>query len=188
MKRSLTMGIMLLLLGFLAAFINPLQGDESFQYVNNGYNGETLYHTVNINQQVNIAVFNVYAGQQTSNAVFDYKQNIVAYHMPYKGICVVAHMDINKFPDLGIFEDLIHTKREKKKELEELKKDYFVTNQQVYDLAQFGSAVQGLCWGVPTYWAREYAVPPQTQGVGAQGCAGIHFLFIHVGLCGGFHL
>ncbi|XP_040201837.1 gastrokine-1-like [Rana temporaria] len=182
------MGTMLLLLGFLAVFVNPLQGDETFQYVNNGYNGETVYHTVNINQQYKIAVFNVYSGRQTSNAVFDYKQNIVAYHMPYRGICILAHMDIDTFPGLGIFEDMMH-KREQKKELEELKKQYFITNQQIYDLAQYGSAVQGLCWGVPTYLAREFTPPPQKhgQGVGAQGCAGIHFLFIHVGLCGGIH-
>ncbi|XP_018409907.1 PREDICTED: gastrokine-1-like [Nanorana parkeri] len=182
------MGTMLLLLGLLAVFVNPLQGDESFQYVNNGYNGETVYHTVNINEQVKVAVFNVYSGRETSNAVFDYSQNIVAYHMPYRGVCVLAHMDINTFPGLGLLEELIHTKREKKKELEDLKKHYFVTNQQVNDLAQYGSAVQGLCWGIPTYWAREYAAPPQRQGEGAQGCAGIHFLFIHVGLCAGFHL
>ncbi|XP_063786419.1 gastrokine-1-like isoform X1 [Pseudophryne corroboree] len=180
------MGAMLLLLGALAIFINPLHGDEAFQYMNTGCNGETVYHTVNINEQIKIAVFNVYSGRQTSNAVFDYSQNIVAYHMPYRGICVVAHMDIATFPDLGRLEALIHTKRDREKDLEDLHKHYFVTNQQVNDLAQFGNAVQGLCWGIPTYWAREYATP--REGLGAQGCAGIHFLFIHVGLCAGFHL
>ncbi|XP_068129643.1 gastrokine-2-like [Hyperolius riggenbachi] len=192
LKPVETTGTMLLLLGFLAAVIIPLHGDESFQYVNQGYSGETVYNTVNINKEYKIAVVNVYSGRQTSNAVFDYKQNIVAYHMPYRGICIIAQMDINKFPGLGIFEDFIHSKREKKKELEELRHDYFITNQQVDNLAQFGSAVQGLCWGVPTYWARQYAPPPRPvarpQGVGAEGCAGIHLLFIHVGLCAGFHL
>ncbi|XP_075062010.1 gastrokine-2-like [Mixophyes fleayi] len=178
------MGTMLLLLGLLAVFIIPLQGDESFQYMNTGYNGERVYHTVTINEHV--AVFNVYSGRQTSNAVFDYKQNIVAYHMPYRGICVVAHMDIDKFPGLGRLEELIHTKREKKKELEDLVKHYVVTNQQVSDLSQFGNAVEGLCWGIPTYWAQENASPRGTPG--AEGCARIHLLFIHVGLCAGFHL
>ncbi|KAM9311962.1 gastrokine-2-like [Gastrophryne carolinensis] len=182
------MATMLLIFGFLAFFINPLWGDESFQFVNQGFNGETVYHTVNIYQENNIAVFNAFSGSQTSNAVFDYSQNIVAYHMPYRGYCVLAHMDINTFPGLGIFEDLIHTKREKKKELEELEKNYFVTNQQVTNLAQYGSAVQGLCWGVPTYWAREYAIPPQKKVYGAGGCAGVHLLFIHIGLCGGIQL
>ncbi|XP_053319993.1 gastrokine-2-like [Spea bombifrons] len=181
------MSTMILLVALLGVFINPLWADESYQYINQEENGETVYHTVNVNEQVKIVVFNVYAGRQTSNAVFDYNQNIIAYHMPYRGICILAHMDINKFPHLGIFEDFIHSKREKKKELAELRKHYEVTDQVVTNLAQYGGAVEGLCWGIPTYWATEYA-SPRTKGIGASGCAGIKFLFIHVGLCGGIHL
>ncbi|XP_056427385.1 gastrokine-2-like [Hyla sarda] len=180
------MGIMLLLLGFLSVFINPLQGDESFQYYGTGDNGENEYHTVTVNEQVKVAVVNVYSGRQSANAIFDYSQNIVAYHMPYKGICVLAHMDIATFPHLGFINEWIHTKREQKKELEELRKHYFVTNQMVYDLGHFGNAVRSLCWGVPTYWAREY--PRPQRNFGASACAGIHFFFIRIGLCGGFSL
>ncbi|KAM4036552.1 gastrokine-3-like [Anomaloglossus baeobatrachus] len=180
------MGAVFLLLGFLAFFINPLHGDEAFQYLGTGYNGENEYHTVNINEQVKVVVFNVYSGRQSANAVFDYSQNIVAYHMPYKGICILAHMDIATFPGLGRINEWIHTKREQKKDLEELRKHYFVSNEQVYDLAQYGNAVQSLCWEVPTYWAREDSSPK--AGFGAGGCARIHLFCLHIGLCGGFHL
>ncbi|MEE6479140.1 hypothetical protein FKM82_012146 [Ascaphus truei] len=180
------MSAIILLAAFLGVFLSPLQADESFQLINSGNNGATIYQTVNINRQVNIAVFNVYAGRQTSNAVFDYNQNIIAYHMPYRGICIVARMDINTFPGLGRLEELIHTRREMKKELDTLRKHYEVTNQQVTDMSQFGGAVEGLCWGIPTYWAREYPKPRSL--IGAGGCAGVKFLFLEVGLCGGFHL
>ncbi|KAM4675809.1 gastrokine-2-like [Discoglossus pictus] len=177
----------ILLVALCGVFINPLLADEAYQFINNGNNGETVYNTVSIHKDVNIAVFNVYAGRQTSNAVFDYSQNIIAYHMPYRGICIVAHMDIATFPSLPRFEEFIHTKREKRKELEELRKHYEVTNQVVNDLSQFGGAVEGLCWGVPTYWAQEYA-SPRPSGIGARGCAGAKLLFLQVNLCGGFHL
>ncbi|KAM8974013.1 gastrokine-2-like [Pelodytes ibericus] len=180
------MAAMIVLVALLGVFINPLQADESYQYINQGYNGQPAYHTVNINEQVKVVVFNMYSGRQTSNAVFDYKQNIIAYHMPYRGICILAHMDINTFPGLGIFERFIHTKREQKKELAELEKHYEVTEQLVPNLSQYGGAVEGLCWGVPTYWAQEKTSP--RTGLGAEGCAGLKFLFIHVGLCGGIHL
>ncbi|XP_002935354.1 gastrokine-1 [Xenopus tropicalis] len=180
------MGAMILLVALLGVFIHPLLADESYQYAEQGSNGVTVYHTVNINEQVKVVVFNVYSGKQSANAVFDYSQNIIAYHMPYRGICVIAHMDIATFPSLGIFNKFIHTKRERQKELNKLLKHYEISNQQVGDLSQFGRAVDGLCWGVPTYWAIEKSRP--RTGFGADGCAGIHFLFIHVGMCAGFHL
>ncbi|KAM4749072.1 gastrokine-2-like [Rhinophrynus dorsalis] len=176
----------ILLVAVLGVFIIPLHADEGYQYMEPGSNGETIYHTVNINEQVKVVVINAFSGKQTANAVFDYRQNIIAYHMPYRGICIVAHMDIATFPELGFFERLIHTKREKEKELTKLLKNYEVTNQQVYDLSQFGGAVEGLCYGVPTYWAREYASP--RKSFGANGCVGIHLFCLHVGLCAGFGL
>ncbi|OCT86661.1 gastrokine-3 [Xenopus laevis] len=180
------MAALILIVAFLGIFVNTLRADEAYQYYEKGCNGETVYHTVNINEQVKIVVFNIYSGKQMSNAVFDYRQNIIAYHMPYRGICIIAHMDIATFPDLGIFQRFVQTKRERKEEISRLLKHYEVTNQQVTDLYQFGSAVQGLCWGIPTYWAREDPKPRRVFG--AEGCAGIKFLFIHVGLCAGFHL
>ncbi|KAG9488891.1 hypothetical protein GDO78_005084 [Eleutherodactylus coqui] len=176
----------MLLLGLFALFVNPLFADEAFQFVGQGYNGEREYHTVNINEQVKVVVLNVYSGAQSANAVFDYSQNIVAYQMPYKGICVLAHMDIATFPGLGRINEWIHTKREQKKDLEELHKHYFVTNQQVNDIAMYGNAVESLCWGIPTYWAREYNTP--REELGAEGCAGIHLFCLRIGLCAGFHL
>ncbi|XP_069813585.1 gastrokine-2-like [Dendropsophus ebraccatus] len=177
------MGTMLLLLAFLAAFINPLLADY-YQYYGTGDNGRHEYHTINVNEEVKVAVVNVFSGTESAHAVFDYSQNIIAYQMPYRGICVLAHMDIATFPALGWINNYIHSKREKKKELEELSKHYFVTNQQVSDVGQFGNAVKSLCWGVPTYWAREYPRPQRSFGISA--CAGIHFFFIRIGLCGGF--
>ncbi|XP_053575442.1 gastrokine-2-like [Bombina bombina] len=176
----------ILLVALLGAFINPLFADESYQFINSGNNGETVYNTITINRQVNVAMLNSYSGRLTSNAVFDYSQNIIAYHMPYRGICIVAHMDIATFPSLPRFEELIHTHREKKKEVEDLLKNYQVTNQVVTDVSQFGGAVAGLCWGIPTYWASENTSP--RQGIGANGCAGVKLLFLRVGLCGGIHL
>ncbi|KAG8440905.1 hypothetical protein GDO86_006584, partial [Hymenochirus boettgeri] len=176
----------ILVLALLGILINPLLADDSYQYMESGENGVSVYHTVNVNEQVKVVVFNVYSGKQSANAVFDYSQNIIAYHMPYKGICVIAHMDIARFPSLGFFNKFIHTKREKKKELAKLLKNYDITDEQVSDLSQFGHAVDGLCWGIPTYWAEENYQPRREFGAG--GCAGIKFLFIHVGLCGGIHL
>ncbi|XP_069474984.1 gastrokine-1-like [Ambystoma mexicanum] len=107
--------------------------------------------------------------------------------MPYRGICVVAHMHLSSFPELGRFEEFIHSKRDLKKDLKALEKHYEITNDQVSNLSQFTGAVQGLCWDVPTYWAVEYE-GPRSQGIGAQGCVGAKFLFLNVGLCGGVHL
>ncbi|XP_069476349.1 gastrokine-2-like [Ambystoma mexicanum] len=160
---------------------------KAIQIINQGNDGGNVYQTVNVNQQTNVAVFNIYAGRRTSNVILDYNQNIIAYHMPYKGICVVAHMHLSSFPGLGRFEEFIHSKRDLKKDLEALRKHYQITNNQVNNLAQFGGAIQGLCWDVPTYWAVEYE-QPQSPEIGGGGCAGARFLFLEINLCGGIHL
>ncbi|XP_078522792.1 gastrokine-1-like [Lissotriton helveticus] len=181
MKTTVLVGVL------LGVFLAPVLADDSIQVINQGNDGGNVYQTVNINQQVNVAVFNIYSGRSTSNVVLDYNQNIIAYHMPYKGICIVAHMHLSSFPALGRFEEFIHSRRDLKKDLKALRKHYQITNNQVNNLAQFGGAIQGLCWGIPTYWAVEYQ-PPQPLEIGAGGCAGARFLFLEIGLCGGIHL
>ncbi|KAG8440906.1 hypothetical protein GDO86_006585, partial [Hymenochirus boettgeri] len=176
----------ILLVAFLGIFVNSLRADEAYQYSETGCKGETIYHTVNIDEKIKVVVINVYSGKHLSHAVFDYSQNIIVYNMPYRGICVIAHMDIETFPALGIFERFIQSNRERRNELARLLRNYEVTNEQVSDLSQFGGAIEGLCTGIPTYWAREEPKPRRVFGV--EGCAGIRFLFIHVGLCAGFHL
>ncbi|XP_078522793.1 gastrokine-1-like [Lissotriton helveticus] len=181
MKATILVGVL------LGAFLATALADEGIQIINQGNDGGSVYQTVNINREVNVVNMNVYSGRHTSNVVLDYSQNIIAYHMPYKGICVVARMHLSSFPSLGRFEEFIHSRRDLKKDLQALRKHYQITNEQVTNMAQFTGAVRGLCWGVPTYWAVEYE-PRQRLDIGAGGCAGAKFLFLEIGLCGGIHL
>ncbi|XP_029457644.1 gastrokine-2-like [Rhinatrema bivittatum] len=180
MKTIILVGLL------LGIFLTSSSADEAIQIINKGNDGGSVYQTVNINKQVNVAVFNVYSGKQSSNAVFDYNQGIIAYHMPYKGICILARMNRNTFPGLDDFEAMVHNRRAMQKELRALKKHYEITSSVITNLSQFSGAIQGMCWGIPTYWATEYERPRSL--IGADGCAGVKFLFLDVGLCGGFHL
>nr|XP_033803737.1 gastrokine-1-like [Geotrypetes seraphini] len=175
------------LVGFLLGiFLTPSSADEAIQIINKGDDGGSVYQTVNINKQVNVAVFNLYSGRHSSNAVFDYNQGIIAYHVPYKGICILARMDKKTFPGLGDFETMVHDKREMRKELRALRKHYEITSSMIPNLSEFSGAIQGMCWGLPTYWATEYERPRPL--IDASGCSGLKFLFLEVGLCGDIRL
>nr|XP_023961366.2 gastrokine-2-like [Chrysemys picta bellii] len=169
----------ILLLIVLGIFMNPGFASNNIQLINQGNDGGTVYQTVNINYDVNVATFNIYSGAHSSNAIFDYDHGIIAYHMPYKKICVVSRMNRATFPTLNQLEDMVNNQRD----LNSLHRSYGISHNYVRNVAGLGAPIQATCEGLSTYWATEYDRPQNLlSGI---GCVGVKLLILDVNLCGG---
>ncbi|KAL8174072.1 UNVERIFIED_CONTAM: hypothetical protein K2H54_037612 [Gekko kuhli] len=151
---------------------------NAIQLINKDNNGGTVYQTVNINNNVNVATFNTYIGTHSTNAIVDYNAGLILYQMPYKRICVVSRMNRSTFPSISQLESLIH---EENPSLHALHRNYGISRKVVRNLYQLGQPAQAMCGGFTTYWATEYQQP---VAVGGKGCAGVHLLILEVKLCG----
>ncbi|XP_054853172.1 gastrokine-1-like [Eublepharis macularius] len=160
--------------------VNSALASNAIQLINKGNDGGTVYQTVNINHNVNVAAFNTYFGTHSTNAVVDYNAGLIVYQMPYKRICVVSRMNRSSFPSISQLENMIH---EENPSLHALHTNYGVSNKVVRNLYQLGKPIQAMCGGLTTYWATEYPRPDSL--VGGRGCAGLHLLILDVKLCGG---
>ncbi|XP_074837877.1 gastrokine-1-like [Carettochelys insculpta] len=131
--------------------MNPAFGSNDVQVINKGNDGGTVYQKVNINHSVNIATFNIYSGAHSSNAIFGYGHGIIAYHMPYKKICVVSKVNRETFPTLNQPEDMINNQRD----LNFLHQSHGISCNYVRNLAVLGVPIQATREGLSTYWATE---------------------------------
>ncbi|TFJ99742.1 EGF-like module-containing mucin-like hormone receptor-like 3 [Platysternon megacephalum] len=172
----------ILLLVLLGIFMNPVFASNNIQLINQGNDGGTVYQTVNINHDVNVATFNIYSGAHSSNAIFDYDHGIIAYHMPYKKICVVSRMNRATFPTLNQLEDMVNNQRD----LNSLHRSYGISRNYVRNVAGLGAPIQATCGGLSTYWATEYDRPQNL--LSGTGCVGVKLLILDVNLCGGLKL
>ncbi|CAM5177972.1 unnamed protein product [Eretmochelys imbricata] len=172
----------ILLLVFLGIFMNPVFASNNIQLINQGNHGGTVYQTVNINHGVNVAIFNIYSGAHSSNAIFNYNHGIIAYHMPYKKICVVSRMNRATFPTLNQLEDMVNNQRD----TNSLYRSYGISRNCVTNVAGLGAPIQAACRGLSTYWATEYARPQKV--LSGTGCIGVKLLILDVNLCGSLKL
>ncbi|CAM4703212.1 unnamed protein product [Caretta caretta] len=170
----------ILLLVFLGIFMNPVFASNNIQLINQGNHGGTAYQTVNINHDVNVAIFNIYSGAHSSNAIFNYNHGIIAYHMPY--ICVVSRMNRATFPTLNQLEDMVNNQRD----LNSLYRSYGISRNCVTNVAGLGAPIQAACRGLSTYWATEYDRPQKV--LSGTGCIGVKLLILDVNLCGSLKL
>ncbi|CAM4631014.1 unnamed protein product [Lepidochelys kempii] len=176
------MKTLILLLVFLGIFMNPVFASNNIQLINQGNHGGTVYQTVNINHDVNVAIFNIYSGAHSSNAIFNYNHGIIAYHMPYKKICVVSRMNRATFPTLNQLEDMVNNQRD----LNSLYRSYGISRNCVTNVAGLGAPIQAACRGLSTYWATEYDRPQKV--LSGTGCIGVKLLILDVNLCGSLKL
>ncbi|CAM2108594.1 unnamed protein product [Caretta caretta] len=56
---------------------------KNIQLINQGNHGGTAYQTVNINHDVNVAIFNIYSGAHSSNAIFNYNHDLNSLYRSY---------------------------------------------------------------------------------------------------------
>nr|XP_048684991.1 gastrokine-2-like [Caretta caretta] len=155
---------------------------NNIQLINQGNHGGTAYQTVNINHDVNVAIFNIYSGAHSSNAIFNYNHGIIAYHMPYRKICVVSRMNKATFPTLNQLEDMVNNQRD----LNSLYRSYGISRNCVTNVAGLGAPIQAACRGLSTYWATEYDRPQKV--LSGTGCIGVKLLILDVNLCGSLKL
>nr|XP_060643753.1 gastrokine-1-like [Anolis sagrei ordinatus] len=167
---------------FLGLLTDSVSASNAIQLINKGNDGSTVYQTVNINHHTNVAAFNIYSGPHSSNAIVDYNSGMIAYHMPYKRICVVSRMNRNNFPNISQLDQMTHQGQS----IHSISRSYGISRQLVSNMATLGAPIQAICSGLTTYWATEYARPPPL--VGGRACAGINLLILNVNLCGGISL
>ncbi|XP_042332476.1 gastrokine-1-like [Sceloporus undulatus] len=176
------MKTLILVLGFLELLTNSVFASNAIQLINKGNDGGTVYQTVNINHNTNVAAFNIYSGAHSSNAIVDYNSGIIVYHMPYKRICVVSRMNPHTFPSISQLDQMT----QEGQPLHSLHRSYGVSRKMVTNMAALGGPGQAICGGLTTYWATEYPRPHPL--VGGRACAGLNLLILNVDLCGGVSL
>ncbi|XP_062995524.1 gastrokine-1-like [Elgaria multicarinata webbii] len=170
----------ILAVAFLGLLTNTSFANNAVQLINKGNNGGTVYQTVNINHNINVAAFNIYSGMHSTNAIVDYNNGLIVYHMPYKRTCVVSRMNRQTFPSLSQLDDMIHEGQP----LHSLHRNYQISRTLIRNIASLGGPIQAICGGLNTYWATE----SQSEFVSGGGCAGVRLLFLDVNLCGGISL
>ncbi|XP_060107859.1 gastrokine-1-like [Heteronotia binoei] len=155
---------------------------NAIQLINKGNDGGTVYQTVNINNNINVASFNTYFGTHSTNAIVDYNNGLIVYQMPYRRLCIVSRMNRSTFPSISELQNLIH---EENPALHPLNRNYGISRKIVRNLYQLGMPAQAMCGGFTTYWATEFQQP---VAVGGKACADVHLLILNVNLCGGISL
>ncbi|XP_053126029.1 gastrokine-1-like [Hemicordylus capensis] len=176
------MKMLILTAGLLGLFMSSAFANDSIQLINKDNDGGTVYQTVNINNKINVATFNLYSGTHSTNALVDYNSGIILYHMPYKRICVVSRMNRDSFPSITQLESMIHEGHA----LTSLHRSYGISRKVVSHMSELGRPTQAICEGLTTYWATEFQRPYPL--VGGRGCAGLNLLILKVNLCGGISL
>ncbi|XP_048369296.1 gastrokine-1-like [Sphaerodactylus townsendi] len=156
---------------------------NAIQLINKGNEGGTVYQTVNIYNNANIAAFNTYFGTHSANALVDYNAGLLVYQLPYKRICIVSRMNRDTFPSISQLDNYVH---EKNPSLHSLHRNYGISRKVVKNLYQLGRPIQAMCGGFLTYWATEFQTPDPL--VGGKACAGLNLLILDVSLCGGISL
>nr|XP_056716069.1 gastrokine-1-like [Euleptes europaea] len=156
---------------------------NAIQLINKGNNGGTVYQTVNINNNYNVATFNTYLGTHSTNAIVDYNAGLIVYQLPYKRICIVSRMNRSTFPSISQLENMVH---EENPSLHALHRNYGISRKLVKNLYQLGKPTQAMCGGFTTYWATEFQ--RLDPSIGGRGCAGVRLLILDVNLCGGISL
>ncbi|XP_053257367.1 gastrokine-1-like [Podarcis raffonei] len=176
------MKMFILLASLLGLLIHSAIASNAIQLINKGNDGGTVYQTVNINHNTNVAAFNIYSGRHSTNAIVDYNSGVVIYHMPFRRLCVMSRMNRQSFPSISNLESMMHEGHP----LNTLHRSYGISRKVVTNIADYGAPAQAICGGMTTYWATEFQRPrPLVEG---KGCAGVNLLILDIDLCGGISL
>ncbi|KAG9488888.1 hypothetical protein GDO78_005081, partial [Eleutherodactylus coqui] len=149
---------------------------------NRGNDGGNVHQTVNIDNHDQVANINQYNGWRSWHSIWDYGNGFFAARLMSTRACVVSRMNRNAVPSL---EELRKSTQEAPKANAPPPRTltYTVTQTRVKNVKQFGSHIESLCKGVPTFYAQE------TQGAGLfvnmEGCTDLGILrFLGISLCG----
>ncbi|XP_040197966.1 gastrokine-1-like isoform X2 [Rana temporaria] len=166
----------------IAAILGVSFATDNVKVNNQGNDGGNVHQTVNINNQDNVANINQYNGFHSWNSVWDYQRGLFAARLVSKRACVVSRMNRNVVPSL---EQLSKVTQEKQNPNAPPPRSltYTVLQTRVKNVAQYGSQIEALCKGVPTFYAQE------VQGTGLfvnlHGCTDLGILrFLGISLCG----
>ncbi|KAM3925702.1 gastrokine-1-like isoform 2-T2 [Leptodactylus fuscus] len=166
----------------LAAVLGVVFATDNIDINNSGNEGGNVHQTVNIDNHDNIANINQYNGWHSWNSIWDYNRGLFAARLVSRRACVVSRMNRNMVPSLA---ELSKASQEKVNPNAPPPRTltYTVSQTKVKNVAQFGSHIEALCKGVPTFYAQE------TQGAGLfvnlHGCTNLGLLrFLGISLCG----
>uniref|UniRef100_A0A8C5M9F6 BRICHOS domain-containing protein n=1 Tax=Leptobrachium leishanense TaxID=445787 RepID=A0A8C5M9F6_9ANUR len=133
---------------------------------NQGNTGTNVHQTVNIDNHDNVANVNQFNGWNSWNSVWDYNRGLFAARLMSRRACVVSRMNRNVVPSLA---QLSKVTQEKPNPNAPPPRSltYAVSQTRVMNVAQFGSHIEALCKGVPTFFAQEV----QDSSLYSTGCS-----------------
>ncbi|XP_063786441.1 gastrokine-1-like [Pseudophryne corroboree] len=166
----------------LAALLGVSLATDNIEINNQGNDGGSVHQTVNIDNHDNIANVNQYNGWHSWNSIWDYNRGLFAARLMSKRACVVSRMNRNVVPSLAELSKVSQEKQDPNAPPPQSLM-YTVSQTRVKNVAQFGTHIEALCKGVPTFYAQEM------QGAGLfvnlQGCTDLGILrFLGISLCG----
>ncbi|XP_040271734.1 gastrokine-1-like [Bufo bufo] len=166
----------------LVALFGVVFATDNININNKGNDGGNVHQTVNIDNHDNVANINQFNGWKSWNSIWDYNRGLFAIRLMSKRVCVVSRMNREAVPSL---EQLSKASQEKQSPNAPPPKTltYSISQTRAKNVAQFGSNIEALCKGVPTFFAQE------TQGAGLfldmHGCTNLGILrFLGISLCG----
>ncbi|XP_077329236.1 gastrokine-1-like [Lithobates pipiens] len=165
----------------IAAILGVSFATDNVAVNNQGNDGGNVHQTVNINNQDNVANINQYNGLNSWNSVWDYQRGVFAARLVSKRACVVSRMNRNVVPSL---EQLRKATQEKQNPNAPPPRSltYTISQTRVKNVAQYGSQIEALCKGVPTFFAQEVQ-DPDFYGTGCSTNGIVNILGITI--CGG---
>ncbi|XP_075457415.1 gastrokine-1-like isoform X2 [Ascaphus truei] len=165
----------------IAALLSVSFASDTVNVNNQGNSGGNVQQTVNIDNHNNIANVNQINGFHSWNSIWDYNRGLFAARLMSKRACVVSKMNRNVVPSL---EQLSKATQEKQNPNAPPPHSltYTVSQTRVKNVAQFGTHIDALCNGVPTFYAQEV----QGTSLFGSGCS-VHSILNILGItfCGG---
>ncbi|XP_044515486.1 gastrokine-1 [Gracilinanus agilis] len=170
-------------IGLLGLLLGSTSADTNIS-VDNDNNSQGGTQRVSINNDHNVANIDNDDGWDRSwNSIWDFNNGFAATRIFAKKICIVHRLNKDVVPGI---QELERRAKEKKPNVhtgpspKSLR--YMIEPQEIKDLAQFGTPIETMCRGLPTYKAQEV----QGRGFFFFGgtCWDIGVWEVSIGLCG----
>ncbi|KAJ1091504.1 hypothetical protein NDU88_004626 [Pleurodeles waltl] len=139
----------------LGVLLMQTGANDDINVSNQGNIGGDVHQTVNINNQDNIANINDFNGWDSWDSICDYKRGLFATRLFSKKACVVTRMNKAVFPTLAQLSKAVQEKKASGDAPPPRQVTYAVIHTPVKDVNDFGSHIESLCRGLPTYSAAE---------------------------------
>ncbi|XP_001381698.2 gastrokine-1 [Monodelphis domestica] len=149
------MKLEIVFIGLLGLLLGSTSADTNIS-VDNDNNSQGGTQRVSINNDHNVAnVDNDNGWDGSWNSIWDFNNGFVATRIFAKKTCIVHKINKNVVPSIQDFERLSKNKPNVHTGPSPKSQRYMIDPQNIKDLAQFGTPIETMCKGLPTYKAQE---------------------------------